>query len=826
MKSFIGSLDSILEQKLRRVNGIYEALNVDFSDIYDGESEDQTQQSTNQEEEPAAATPSATTSQTSTPTAKRKPGASFVPGANWKDPYAPGYDRQYAEDVLFHTIGPLTASPKYETKPWTSRGGYPPPPGYQPGGAAPQWTQDEVAIAYAGDMNALYSNKPNPRSPKAGSMGGAPLYRIAKKIAGKYGRGNDNQFINDLYQNGAIELSKMMQPGVDESRSAFISFVTRNIAGAIEHGIGGSLAGIKAKGGEATQTIGGKSQKTGLRGLDALLAVKKPAQAIAIADQIKGPFRTKKSYDKHPDNPFEQYSSRVYAIAMDYADALESGDQDRIEATQARIRQLQDEIELEETPIRGASTGLGQAVSTGSRKNVAYYRWTEASPGQFVWAKTKKTFPDAPEWLGSGSYEGETRAVNLTKGVSSLDVEDDLGNKQDVEAKSGRSLESKYFTQADEDSEVEFTLAGREAADRLNVLLQIALNYNLSGIIAKSPKLNQIALDLGAETRKPTAAESQPWQQSGIAKIGGPMSANEFRFVLRHLGKIASQYPGKGVTRSNLSKPRDAVGWWSPNEDPEIEPTPSGELWHSIWTRRDYPQMHPKEIQDEMTAEVKEFEQLGIQTARSAKAEAPGMKSTYIDKRTGKEVDISKKTDTAISNKAVSTAYLNGLMKLRIAAATSNLNRFKAEGFAESYIAKELPILESMDAVDFMLLQNASRLIAARLDRALNECRRRYDIRIPFSRKPIKAILTMPTEAALHSFINTANGMGILQTEGREAVLEFSHDAIPYVNIAAQIACEDNHFAGNDYLVSIKRPKSINESRQLVLKNAAIIRSI
>ena len=59
---------------------------------------------------------------------------SQLDNASWKDPYSPNYDRQYAEDVLYHTIGPLTDSPRY-TESWS--GSATPPPGYQPGGPAP-----------------------------------------------------------------------------------------------------------------------------------------------------------------------------------------------------------------------------------------------------------------------------------------------------------------------------------------------------------------------------------------------------------------------------------------------------------------------------------------------------------------------------------------------------------------------------------------------------------------------------------------------------------------------------------------------------------------
>jgi len=34
--------------------------------------------------------------------------------ASWKNPNLPDYDRQYAEDCLHHTIGPLTDNPRWD----------------------------------------------------------------------------------------------------------------------------------------------------------------------------------------------------------------------------------------------------------------------------------------------------------------------------------------------------------------------------------------------------------------------------------------------------------------------------------------------------------------------------------------------------------------------------------------------------------------------------------------------------------------------------------------------------------------------------------------
>jgi len=86
---------------------------------------------------------------------------------SWKSPHTPHFDRQYAEDCLFHTVGPLTDNPRWVNGNWTSPGynikG--PPPEFEPGGPAPQWTPEEIVYAMAGDPSMLFRASENPRSP-------------------------------------------------------------------------------------------------------------------------------------------------------------------------------------------------------------------------------------------------------------------------------------------------------------------------------------------------------------------------------------------------------------------------------------------------------------------------------------------------------------------------------------------------------------------------------------------------------------------------------------------------------------------------------------
>ena len=176
---------------------------------------------------------------------------------SWKDPHSNGYDRQYAEDALFHTIGPLTDNPRWvgqrkdaegNTLPtWSSPSE--PVPGFAPDGPAPRWTEEEIVYAFAGDPSLLFQGrKGDPTSPEYGNKGGSPLFRTALRVAKKYSRATDRQFITDLYSNGSVTLMNMMKPGYDESRKPFISFVIKNIQSAMIHGVGGSKQSDLAKG--------------------------------------------------------------------------------------------------------------------------------------------------------------------------------------------------------------------------------------------------------------------------------------------------------------------------------------------------------------------------------------------------------------------------------------------------------------------------------------------------------------------------------------------------------------------------------------------------
>lgn len=533
---------------------------------------------------------------------------------SWKDPNSPEYDRQVAEDGLFHTIGPLLDNPRWTDK-WTSSSE--PVPGFTPGGPAPRWTPDEIVFAFAGDPELLFSGPGNPRSPQYGNRGGSPLYRAAKRVSRIYRRDNDRSFIADMYSNGFVPLVQMMHPGYDEARSPFISYVLRNVVSAMEHGFGGEQRTSRAAGSESI---------TGLRGIGSLLGETDPAKVREAANAVKGQYQTTRSHDKNPDNPFGPFSSAYYQTVMAYADALESGDPGQVEAAKSRLNQLVDQIEEYSIPVRGASTGMGQAVSTPSR--------------------------------------------NTSVGVSSIDV-----STGGAEGREGSMAGNIAGTEAEEPP---------VDTETIKYILDIALNYDLGATLSGSKRYQEMAASLGAD------------------KIGGKMTVNELRYIIRTLGAVAADYPGRGTMRANTDIPRDSKNWWSSGEDPEIEPIPGsdGGIWHSIWTRSGFESMGPTPIADEMTEEVREFNKLGIHTARQIKAK---------QKATKTRVEV-------VSKVAVANTIRAATVKLRIIA---HIHRADLGVEESKQLRAQGLILESLDAIDLNIVCETCDWMVRKINRAI-----------------------------------------------------------------------------------------------------------
>jgi hypothetical protein len=533
-----------------------------------------------------------------------------VQSVEWKNPRNPNYDRQWAEDALFHTIGPMTDAPTY-TSNWSSRSE--PVPGFQPKGPAPRWTEEEMVYAMAGDPAMLFKSGDHPRAPSYGTRGGAPLWRLAKKLASKYGRPTDKNLIADLYSNGFIKLTQLMKPGYDEARSPFISFAIRSIESAMEHGVGGNTQTIRAQGGES---------KSGVLGLEVLLAAKTPEDAMKVADQIQGKYQSGRFHDKHEHNPFGPFSSKVYQVAVAHAEALKSGNPEAVEKSQTRIRQLSDEVEESETQILGASTGVGQAIST----------------------------PD--------------RVTSV--GVSSINVPQDEG---------GGDAAGNLPEDGDEEATVD--------TEAVEFMLDIALAHDITKWLQKDESLQQFAMTLG-------------WKPG--ERIG-PLTANELRCLIRHLGPMGSRYPGKGTPRANVQIPRDGKNWWKPMEDPEIEPIPAGGTWKSIWSRNGFPEMGPTEISREFTEEVREFQKLGIPTARQIKAKA--------------------KVEEVISKVAISNTTVSAITKLKLVGKVHASTIGLGESVKSDLRADGMILLEDLDPIDRRLVVEACDWMIRKVTRRL-----------------------------------------------------------------------------------------------------------
>jgi hypothetical protein len=282
--------------------------------------------------------------------------ASYQGDASFKDPSAPGYDRQNAEDALYHMVGPLTDNPTWDTARWTSTST--PPEGYAPGAPAPKWTETEIIFAMAGDPNHMYAGKKSagPTSPMYGHLGGAPIYRVARQTAKTFGKERDRDFVAELYSNGLLGLTRVMQVGYDKSQGPFIKFAMPRIKGFIRHG------GGKTKAQERAERIAKKLLEMG-----PVLGDQDDAASVEeIANKITGKFRTEAVHDIDTGNPYGTYSPDIYSITSDMAKAIRDEDDDMLEDTKRRLQDLIEKME-DDVNVLGASTGVGQAISTKDR---------------------------------------------------------------------------------------------------------------------------------------------------------------------------------------------------------------------------------------------------------------------------------------------------------------------------------------------------------------------------------------------------------------------------------------------------------------------------
>lgn len=634
-----------------------------------------------------------------------------------KNIHSGSYDRQAAEDMLYSTIGPLTDNPKWVNSEWDGSG--PAPEDYQPGGQAPQWTPEEVIFAFAGNPSKLFRGGSD--SPSHGNRGGSPLWRATMQVAKKFRKERDKSFIEDLYQNGMVPLVRMMKPGFDEGRSPFISYVLRTVKGAIENGPGASQEALAATSDDrATKQVG----------LAAAMKITDPNVIRQAANVVQGKYQQEASYDKAPGNPFGHYSSDFYNVMNNYADALEGGNPERIDDARQSMAQLKSRIDDANESIRGASSGLGQAISNKDRGAVSgdavHLRTARGMVARLMKGETLEKadlmkVAEAYKTLRNNltslskqdpngmEYEDKKRLESLKQyndimatTVSAIQSKDksqlqdsyqqlsDAMKEQQASKKFGVASMDAQSGAGGEGGDLKSTLKGSDGGsgaeqeksmtqETVNYLLDLGINHDLNALLPKDSKYRAIAQ-----------------QEAKGGEVGGKMTVNEFRYILRSLGESGSEYPGKGVVRKNLTKARDAVGWWQPGEDPELEPLPSGEgTWNSIWVRGGYQSMGPTEISNEITQEVEEFNNLGIKTARQVKTDSKGEKSVA-------------------SKVAVSNTIRSAKVKMMILAAIHK----EEIGMGES-VNNKLPKNLFTDKIDREIIVEAAEAIIRRLDRVL-----------------------------------------------------------------------------------------------------------
>ena len=214
---------------------------------------------------------------------------------------------------------------------------------------------------------------------------------------------------------------------------------------------------------------------------------------------------------------------------------------------------------------------------------------------------------------------------------------------------------------------------------------------------------------------------------------------------------------------------------------------------------------------------MKEFEELNIPTARSLKAD-PTKKSEYIDPRTGKLVNIAKKSEDALSKTAISAAKTKAIAKITLLAKFLSMN--------ESVTSLKLPILEGLDNIDRRLLAETAYKLVASLQRSVNEELDKDGK--TFANKfehNIQAILTMPSTQAAAAVAERDHLFKDTMIEGRELSIRFNSSDIAIINMNLAAICEDFGFRPDQYLFTIGRVKKGKYTGNLghtVLKNAIV----
>ena len=159
-------------------------------------------------------------------------------------------------------------------------------------------------------------------------------------------------------------------------------------------------------------------------------------------------------------------------------------------------------------------------------------------------------------------------------------------------------------------------------------IINIALKEDLYDIYGPSPDFQEFLDEVNATPDE----------------VKGTLSPDEFRVLIRNLGSLASQYPGRNKVRSS-NVPRYSEGWLKPGEDPELEEIPeSGKTWESLWLRKGMPSQSAEDTEKEFKDEASEFKQLNIPTARSAGGASSGsdLDKELLEKFPERTVDMYK----------------------------------------------------------------------------------------------------------------------------------------------------------------------------------------
>ncbi len=565
--------------------------------------------------------------------------------ASIKDVRSPEYSREAAEDLLYNTIGPLTSSPRFSNE-WKARGGTPMPEGFIPGGPAPQWTPYEITIAMAGDPSKLGAEGRNSSTHPASGKFGSPIYRLARRIAGHYKR---SDLVDDLYGNGLAALSDKMRAGEDEGRGGFISWVMKSIESSMLNGVGSSLSidmllgvqGIRYIGptGEIRRTLPkdpALAKQFTKQTLYGLTAIKDPTQAKGInlktaeglrkaASVVKGKFTESDSSDKHPDNPFRPFSASYYQVVNRLADAMESRDRAEIEQAMMAVEELEERAKDASISSLGAATGIGQAITNKDRSKQNRIHTIRLTTTSEKFADAKDLIMRAKNTKLVDQDEDSivfSIAAPLTQVDAMIKQLAQYGTAQLIRSEATGRVVSADTSEDEEATSLGSTIAARESAsivdpEIMNTILQKAMTAYPFEIVSKTPKFKQKILATVAEVNKQLGKDDVKPDD-----IKGPLTALQFRYLLRKLGSAIDSYPGKNIERENTSIPRDDVNkpWWMPGEDPEIEPLDYLDkegTWESIWRREGQPSMGLQEIADEMIAEAKELNELGIPNKKS-----------------------------------------------------------------------------------------------------------------------------------------------------------------------------------------------------------------